>query len=516
MENITILWVDDEIDLLKSQILFLEDRGYNIIPVTNGHDALDRCKEDYLDIVFLDEHMPGLSGLETLSAIKRQNPTLPVVMITKNEAENIMDEALGSQITDYLIKPVNPNQILLSIKKIIDNKRLVSQKTNSAYQQEFQNLFTALSSEQDHDEWAELYKKLVYWELELAKSETKDMQEVFNMQKTEANVEFSKFVTKNYLSWLNNEELAPVMSHTLFRKKVLPIISEDTCTIFVLIDNLRYDQWRVIQPVLAESFRPVQDEILYSILPTSTQYSRNAIFAGLLPLEIEKQMPEFWRNEEDEGGKNQFEKELLASQLQRNNVDLKFSYTKVTNHELGKNLEDDALNLLNNPLNVIVYNFVDMLSHARTEIEVLKELAGDEQAYRSITLSWFEHSALHNTLKKLADKNVNLIITSDHGTIRVKQPRKVIGDRNTTTNLRYKLGKKLTYEPKEVFEIADPHDAFLPKQNVSSRFIFARENDFFAYPNNFNYYVKYYKDTFQHGGISLEEMIIPFASFTSK
>ncbi len=516
MDKITILWADDEIDLLKPQLLFLEEKGYDIIPVTNGQDAIDTCAEHYLDIVFLDEHMPGLSGLETLATIKQTHPTLPVVMITKNEEENIMDEALGSQIEDYLIKPVNPNQILLSIKKIIDNKRLVSEKTNTAYQQDFQKIFEAFNTDLDHQSWAEVYRKLVYWELELGKSENNNMQEVFNMQKTEANVEFCKFITRQYHQWLKDPGSGPIMSHTLFSQKIIPALSAEQSTFVVVVDNLRYDQWKMIQPIIETAYRVVDDEILYSILPTSTQYSRNAIFAGLLPSEIEEHYPEYWKNDEDEGGKNQFEKELLAAQLDRANLDIKFSYTKVSSQQQGKNLEDNILNLLHNTLNVIVYNFVDMLSHARTEMEVLKELAKDESAYRSITRSWFEHSSLHNALKKLTDKNINLIITSDHGTIRVKQPVKVIGDRNTTTNLRYKHGKNLNYNPKEVFEIRDPKDFFLPRPHVSSRFIFAKNEDFFAYPNNYNYYVNYYKDTFQHGGISLEEMIIPLVTLTAK
>lgn len=521
MNNINILWADDEIDLLKPQIMFLESKGYKIIPVTNGRDAIDHCKAEHVDVVFLDESMPGISGLEALTEIKRNNPGLPVVMITKNEEEDIMEEAIGSQIADYLIKPVKPNQILLTLKKIIDNKRLVSAKTSSDYQKEFQRIFSTIQDKLDHKEWGELYKNLIHWELELEKSNSDaGMKEVLNMQKQEANVEFNKFIIKNYIDWIKGRGAeAPIMSHQLMEKKVVPVVNADTSTptILVLIDNLRLDQWRIIQPMVNANFRMVEDETFYSILPTATQYARNAIFAGMLPIEIEKQFPNNWKNDEDEGGKNLSEEVYLRSFMKRTFRDsIKSEYIKVTNHADGKKLEDNVLNYLNNQLTVIVYNFVDMLSHARTEMEVLKELASDEAAYRSLTYSWFDHSPLHNALKKLAGKKVNIIFTTDHGTKRVNTPSKCIADRATTTNLRYKSGKNLNFENKDVFEVKNPHDAGLPRQHVSSTFIFAREDKFFVYPNNYNHFVNYFRDTFQHGGISLEEVIIPFAVYGSK
>lgn len=517
MSNIHILWADDEIDLLKPQILFLEQKGYKVTPVTNGQDAIDRCRKNSIDIVFLDESMPGLSGLEALAQIKTINASLPVVMITKNEEENIMEEAIGSQIADYLIKPVKPNQILLTLKKIIENKKLVSEKTTSDYQREFQQIFSTIQSTQDHREWTELYKKLVYWELALNKSES-GMREVLAMQKHEANVEFNKFIVKNYLKWLDAEgPQTPVLSHTLMEKKVFPYIKKEIPTFFVLIDNLRYDQWKTIQPLIAQSFRMTEEDAYYSILPTATQYSRNAIFSGLLPSEIQEEYPQHWKNDDDESGKNMFEDLFLKDQLKRCFRDeVKSEYIKITNHHDGKNLENNILNHLHNNITVIVYNFVDMLSHARTEMEVLKELASDEAAYRSLTLSWFEHSPLHNVLKKLAEKEVRIIFTTDHGSIRVTTPSKCIADRTTTTNIRYKTGKNLNFEAKDVFEIKNPHDAFLPKQYVSSNYIFAKEDKFFVYPNNYNHFVNFFRNTFQHGGISLEEVIIPFAVYTSR
>ncbi|MGN6435278.1 MAG: response regulator [Agriterribacter sp.] len=513
-----ILWVDDEMESLQSQKLFLENKGYEVHTLTNGYDALDFVKENIIDVVLLDETMPGITGLETLSKIKEINQQLPVVLITKNETENLMDDAIGSQISDYLIKPVNPNQVLLSLKKIIDNRRLVAEKTTSAYQQEFRNLFMALNSNPNYNEWMDLYKKLVYWELEMEKSDSPEMREVFQTQKNEANTEFFKFISRNYASWVNPKNIdAPIMSHTLLRYKVLPHLEKGKPLFVALIDNLRYDQWKSIQPIFSESFRIHEEETFYSILPTATQYSRNAIFAGLMPLEIEKAFPSQWKNDDEEGGKNLYEEEFLKAQLKRlGKGDIRYSYTKVVNHQDGQKLVDNIHNLLQNDLNIIVYNFVDMLSHARTEMEVLKELASDESSYRSITTSWFEHSPLHQALKKIADKQLTLIVATDHGSVRVKTPCKVVGDKQTTTNLRYKHGRNLNYEPKEVLAYRDPKEVGLPVPNVNSSFIFAREDGYLCYPNNYNYYSNYYKNTFQHGGVSIEEMIVPVVRMTNK
>jgi CheY-like chemotaxis protein len=513
-----ILWVDDEIESLQSQILFLQNKGYDVTALTNGFDAVDFVRENPLDVVLLDETMPGITGLETLAKIKEINSQVPVVMITKNETENLMDEAIGSQITDYLIKPVNPNQVLLSLKKIIDNKRLVAEKTTTAYQQQFRNLFMALNSNPDYNEWMDIYKKLVYWELEMEKSDSPEMQEVLQTQKSEANTEFFKFVSRNYARWVNpKSDDGPVMSHNLFKFKVLPHIEKGVPTFFILIDNLRFDQWKAIQPIFGESFRILEEDSFYSILPTATQYARNAIFSGLLPIDIEKLYPQQWKNDDEEGGKNLHEEEFFRLQMKRlRRDDIKFSYTKILNNQAGQDLVNNIHNLLTNDLNIIVYNFVDMLSHARTEMEVLKELAGDETSYRSVTRSWFEHSPLHQALKKVADKKINLILATDHGSVRVKTPARVIGDKQTTTNLRYKHGRNLNYEARDVLAFRDPKEAGLPVPTVNSSYIFAREDTFLCYPNNYNYYVNYYRNTFQHGGVSLEEMIVPIIKMTNK
>ncbi len=428
-----------------------------------------------------------------------------------------MEEAIGSKISDYLIKPVNPKQILLSLKKNLDEKKLVSEKTTLQYQQEFSPLGMKISGDLDFNEWADVYKRLVRWELELEKSTDSGIKEILNMQKLEASKVFAKYIENNYVDWINGKDNHhPVLSHTLLKEKLFPRLNSDRPLFFLLIDNLRYDQWKVIQPIIEKHYRVISDQIYYSILPTVTQYARNALFAGLLPLEIQRKYPQYWVGEDDEGTKNMNEEKLAEEYLKRYGKNLKMSYTKVLNLNIGKKLLDSLSNLLRNNLNIIVYNFVDMLSHARTEMEIIRELADDEPAYRSLTLSWFEHSPLKDIIEFLGEKGADLIITTDHGSIRVNEPVKVLGDKNTNTNLRYKTGKALQYNPREVFEIKNPNDIYLPKVNVSSSFIFCKRNDFFAYPNNYNYYVNYYKNTFQHGGISMEEIMIPYIELKPK
>jgi CheY-like chemotaxis protein len=517
MQNTHILWADDEIELLKPHIVFLTNKGFTVDKVTNGIDAIEACEKTNYDIIFLDENMPGISGLETLNRIKTLKPDIPVVMITKSEEEHIMEDAIGSKIADYLIKPVNSNQILLSIKKQLDNKRLITEKTAQSYQQEFRHIGMELSDVSNYDEWVAIYRKLIYWELELSQSGDTGMEEILLMQKTEANREWTKFVKKHYTKFLNKpDNQTPTMSHTLLKNKLSPLLSSAEPIFLLVLDNFRLDQWKIIQPIISEYFKVIQEDSYMAILPTTTHYARNALFAGMMPSEIEKIYKDLWVNEQDEEGKNLHEEDLLNRNLGKLNFKEKTSYTKITHLNAGKELVDKVPNLFNNKLNVIVYNFVDMLSHARTEMNVMKELAEDEAAYRSITQSWFEHSPLFDALKRIAHKKAKLIITTDHGSIRVNNPVKIIGDKATSTNLRYKQGKNLSYNEGELFTIKDPAEALLPRQNMSSRFVFAFENYFMAYPNNYNYHVNMYNNSFQHGGISMEEMIVPFVVLESK
>jgi len=517
MQRYSILWADDEIDLLKPHILFLQQRGYDITPINNGAEAVELSEARHFDVVFLDEHMPGMSGLEALALIKNNKPNLPVVMITKNEEEQIMEEAIGAKIDDYLIKPINPSQILSAIKKILDNKRLVIEKTNLNYQQEFRKISTAFLDDMNHEQWADIYKKLVFWELQMEEADNRDMGEVLEMQKVEANLNFCRFIKRNYEGWLNNPNTdKPLLSHQLMKKKVFSELKSGTPCFFLLIDNLRWDQWKTIEPLLNEYFNIEQEESYYSILPTTTAYARNAIFSGLMPSEMAKTHPDLWVGEDEDESKNNFEDDFLAKQIRKNNLNIKFSYNKIKKLEEGRDLADSINNLFHNDLNVIVYNFVDMLSHARTDMAMIRELAPDEAAYRSITKSWFMHSPLFEILRKISEKKVKLIITTDHGTVRVKRPFKIVGDKSVNSNLRYKQGKNLGFSGDKIFEAPKPERFFLPKTNVSTAYVFATEDQFFAYPNNYNYYVNFYKDTFQHGGVSLEEVIIPYILLTSK
>lgn len=511
----SILWVDDEIDLLRPYIIFLEEKGYEVATANNGRDAIEMCAENDYDIVFLDENMPGLSGLETLTKIKQIRQNLSVVMITKSEEENIMDMAIGNKITDYLIKPVNPNQILMTLKKHIHKKEIISEQTTVNYQAEFAKIGMQISESLSHQEWAELYRKLVYWELTLDEAENQ-MQELLAMQKMEANTVFAKFIKKNYPIWFAQPDERPMMSTDIFKKTIFPLTDNGEKVFLIVIDNFRLDQWWIIKELLADYFTVETDELYYSILPTATQYARNAIFSGLMPLQIKKMFPDLWVDEDEEENKNLNEEQLIQTQIDRYRKKIDFSYHKISNTQVGEKLVGQLKQLEDNQLNVCVLNFVDMLSHARTESKMIRELANSESAYRSLTKSWFRYSSAFTLFKELAKHQFKVVITTDHGTIQVDKAIKIIGDKNTNVNLRYKVGKTLNYNPKEVFVMAQPEKFGLPSLNVSSEYVFATKNDFFAYPNNYNYYVNYYKNTFQHGGISLEEMLVPLVVMKPK
>lgn len=512
MTNGRILWADDEMELLRPHLLFLERKGYDVVTATNGTDAVELCQQQQFDVILLDEMMPGITGLQALERIKLIQPTVPVVMVTKSEEENIMNEAVGRNIADYLIKPVNPNQILLSLKKLIHRKELVAETTQTAYQQHFQQISMQMMDCCCWNDWAALYRQLVDWELKLVSADPA-LADMLRMQKAEANLGFAKFVKRNYVDWMQHHDFT--MNHDVMQHHILPMLKQGEKVFLVVFDNFRYDQWKAIETELTDY--DITEQLCCSILPTATQYARNALFAGMMPSEIKQRYPDWWTEEDAEESKNLNEPHLIQAFLDRVRRRDTFSYHKINTTDEAEQLLAEADELLQrNSLNVVVVNFIDMLSHARTESKMVRELAHDEAAYRSLTLSWFRHSAISQLLHRLSQTDCRVVLTTDHGSIRTDTPVKIIGDRNTNTNLRYKLGRNLACESRDVFTVKDPKSIFLPSPNISTSYVFATGNTFLAYPNNYNYYVAYYRNTFQHGGISMEEMIIPLVTLKGK
>lgn len=506
-----ILWADDEFDLLKPHVLFLNSRGYDVTMVSNGVDALDLLAKESFNLVMLDENMPGLSGLETLDRIKLRHPDLPVIMITKSEEEDLMNQAIGNRIADYLIKPVNPRQILPALKKILGGKELVELQTSSDYREDFAKISSLVAEADSFEDWFSIYKRLVDWEIRLEKS---PMSEIMHLQKKDADKNFSKFIKNNYRNALNGSRQF-LMSPDIMTSRVIPPLNEGNKLFFIVIDNFRLDQWRMIQPLLSDYFE-IHEDLCCSILPTSTQYSRNAIFSGLMPLKIKELYPSLWTDDDSDSGLNNNEEKLLSLLFERLRLNIDFNYFKINDNRSGEKFLQSMGKICVKPLNVVVLNFLDMMSHARTEFKMIRELAYSDAAYRSLTETWFRHSPAIDIFLKIAETGSSIILTTDHGTMRVENPLKISGVRELNSNLRYKTGHNIKFNSKDVFAIEKPEDVGLPAYHISGTYIFACDNDFFVYPNNLNHFVKYYSGTYQHGGVSMEEMIIPLVTLTPK
>ena len=515
-----ILWVDDEIDLLRPHLRLLEQKGYQVDTAANGEDAVEMVKTKGYDLVFLDEMMPGMGGLQTLSAMKNISPTLPVVMVTKSETESLMEEAIGSKITDYLVKPVNPSQILMACKKILEAKKISGAQVSRDYIKEFQNINLTLSTPLAEEDWIDLYLKVTNWDMELDAHPELGLRQTLQDQKRECNAEFGKFVERNYHRWIEDSERPIMLSPDIVERCVIPELNEHTSVFFFVIDCLRLDQWLIMEELLAEYFT-FHKQYYFSILPTATPYARNAIFSGYFPAEIEKQFPELWSSEDDddENSRNRYEHQLIDKLLERKHIQLKpeSKYIKILDAEFGRQFEGNILSYTKSQLTSVVVNFVDMLAHGRSDSALLKEIAPDEAAYRSLTRSWFQHSSLFGMLKTLAtQKNVKIILTTDHGSVRCMRGSKVIGDREASVNLRFKFGRNLKVDSKQAVFVKSPIEYKLPRGSVTTNYVMAKEDYFFVYPTEYHKYLSQYRDSFQHGGISMEEMILPIVKFESK
>lgn len=522
MEQKKLLWVDDEIELLRSHIIFLSEKGFEVDTVTNGEDAISYVNEKNYDLIFLDEMMAGMGGLETLSRIKAVNPNIPVVMVTKSEEESLMNEAIGGKITDYLTKPVNPSQVLLVCKKILEGKKITGEYAAKDYLQDFNQISQALMGKLDFAEWIDIYLKLVNWDIELDRHSEIGLRQTLNDQKKEANKEFSKFVEKNYKNWLNspNDIDTPNLTTEITNKYVLNHLEEEHISIFYFVlDCLRLDQWLLMEKHLIDLFN-IEKDYYFSILPTATPYARNSLFSGLYPSEIEKYYPELWQGKNDEErSMNKYEKELLQLLLDRKKLKLRneLKYIKIIDPDVGRSFEKNILSYEGVNLMAVVVNFLDMIAHGRSDSDLLKEIAPDEAAYRSLTNSWFTHSSLLSTFKALAKmKNVKIVITTDHGSIRCLRGAKVLGDKEASTNLRFKYGRNLKVDNKHAIFIKNPKEYKLPSRGITTNYIIAKEDYYFVYPTEYHKYLSHYKDTFQHGGISLEEMILPVITMEPK
>ena len=515
-EGRRILWVDDEINQLQAHIIFLQEKGFIVTPVPSGDDAISAVQNDDFDLVLLDEMMPGRDGLSTLEELKEIKPNLPVVMVTKSEEENLMDQAIGRKISDYLTKPVNPSQILLVIKRLLDTKKIRGDQLTRDYVQSFNKLNQKMFGPMDWSDWIDAYKQISAWEIEIGEFRDVGLAQTHEGQRKQWNAEFSKYVERNYPEWLASED-RPTLSVDIGKKYVIPHLKEGRRVFFIVVDCMRLDQWMNIQPIIDEYFTVDLDHYI-SILPTATPFSRNAIFLGDFPDRLEELYPDLWRRQDNESSLNKYESELMKIQLKQKRVKLNAEpvYAKVLEASEGEHLARRISTYQHAQLVSMVFNFIDILAHGRSESDILKELAPNEHAFRSVTKSWFEHSSLLDILKYLSTIDCRVVITTDHGAVIARRATLVKGKREASTNLRYKYGDNLHCNTKEVVFVDDPATYRLPSFGISTTYIFAREDYYFVYPTHYHKYESKYADTFQHGGISMDEMILPVATLSPK
>jgi len=504
-----ILWVDDEVEHLKPHILFLEDRGYSVTSVTNAEDAISLIRSNPYDLVLLDEMMPGMDGLEALPVIKSLRPALPMILVTKSEEENLMEEAIGVQIEDYLTKPVNPSQIFSTCKRILERQRISQEKVAREYTSEFGEISALLAQDMTPEMWVDIHLKLSERDLDLDAHPELGLRQTLHDQKRECNQAFGRYIGSHYSRWLAGES-RPTLSVDLIPKYVLPLLQGGHHVLFIIIDNLRLDQWLILESMLYDWFL-IQRDYYFSILPTATPYSRNAIFSGLFPIDIEADYSDLWKQgEDDEHSRNRFEHPLLMDQLKRLGIPLKpeSKYVKLMDSEDARQVIKNIDSYLNTPLSAMVFNFVDIMAHRRSDSQILREIVPDESAFRSLTRTWFEHSALFQILKASSQAGIKVVLTSDHGSIRCMRGSTVHADRETSTNVRYKYGRAIRGEAKHCLEIKNPHEFKLPARGINTNYLIALEDYYFVYPTNYHKYISLYRDSFQHGGVSLEEMIL--------
>jgi hypothetical protein len=453
--------------------------------------------------------------LTTLEEIKDIEPHLPVVMVTKSEEESLMEDAIGSKIDDYLVKPVNPSQILLVIKRLLDSKKIISSSSMRRYVQEINKFNQQLYGPMQPEDWHTAARLIAEWNLEMDESTDEGLKQTHEGTKKEWNNEFTKYILNSYQKWLHTDK-RPRLSPDVTAEFVVPPLKQKKKTLFVVVDCMRLDQWMLIEPLVAE-FCNVQRDYYFAILPTATPFARNSLYAGLFPDDINKAYPDLYATM-DEGSLNRDEDRLFSDNLARNGLrfENQMKYVKVYDNSEGEALAKRASDFFESPAVTFVFNFLDILTHGRSSNVILKEIAGTEAAFRTLMRSWFVHSPLYTILQTFIQRGFHIVVTSDHGSVLCRQGTMAHGRRSTSTNLRYKYGDNLNSDPKDSLLIKKPDQWRLPKFTLATTYIIAKDDYYFVYPNNYNEMVRQFQNSFQHGGISLEEMVVPIATLTPR